>query len=62
VSAVGFALLHVSARLSATSFTVHLSTVIGIVGLAALYERGARLQGIAQPRPAQRFSWYLRSS
>jgi putative membrane protein len=56
---VGFALLHVSARLSATSFTVHLSTVIGIVGLVALYERGARPKGIAQPRPAQRFWWYL---
>jgi putative membrane protein len=59
VTAVGFALLHVSARLSASSFTVHASTVIGIVGLAALYERGARLKGISQPRPAQRFSWYF---
>ena len=37
------ALLHVGARLSPTSFTVHPSTVIGIIGLAALYERGARV-------------------
>lgn len=36
------ALLHVGARLSPTSFTVHPSTVIGIIGLAVLYERGAR--------------------
>jgi len=55
---VGFALLHVSARLSATSFTVHWSTVIGIAGLAVLYERGARLRGISQPSPARRFSYY----
>jgi putative membrane protein len=50
-----FALLHTSARLG-SGFTVHPSTVIGIVGLAALYERGARLE---QPRPAQRFCWYF---
>ena len=54
----GFALLHVSARLSASSFTVHWSTVIGIAGLAVLYERGARLRGISRPSPAQRFSYY----
>lgn len=36
------ALLHTSARLSWTSFTVHPSTAIGIVGLAALYEYVAR--------------------
>ena len=53
-----YALLHASARLSADSFTVHLSTVVGIVGLAVLYERGARLRGITQPSPAQRFCWY----
>jgi hypothetical protein len=52
-----YALLHASARLSTDSFTVHASTVAGIVGLAVLYERGARLRGIAQPRPAQRFGW-----
>ena len=50
-----FALLHASARLG-DGFTVHPSTAIGIVGLAVLYERGARLE---QPRPAQRFCWYL---
>lgn len=53
-----YALLHASARLSTGSFTVHASTVVGIAGLAVLYERGARLRGITQPRPAQRFCWY----
>jgi putative membrane protein len=41
--AMSLALLHTGARLSVTSFTVHPSTVIGIVGLAALYERGMRV-------------------
>jgi putative membrane protein len=50
-----FALLHTSARLSWTDFTVHPSTVVGILGLAAIYERGARL---AQPRPAQRICYH----
>jgi putative membrane protein len=49
------ALLHTGASVSAGQFTVHPSTVIGIVGLAVLYERGART---ARPRPAQRFSYY----
>jgi putative membrane protein len=49
------ALLHTGASLSATRFTVHPSTVIGIIALAMLYERGARIE---QPRPAQRFSYY----
>jgi len=40
--AMSLALLHTSARLSWTEFTVHPSTVIGIVGLGALYEYGAR--------------------
>ena len=44
------ALLHTSARLSLTSFTVHPSTVIGILGLAAIYWRGARIE---RPRPAR---------
>jgi hypothetical protein len=39
---MAIAMLHTGARLSPTSFTVHPSTVIGIVGLAALYEFGAR--------------------
>jgi putative membrane protein len=52
---MSFALLHAGARLSWTSFTVHPSTVIGIVGLAAAYERGAR---ISPPRPAQRFLYH----
>lgn len=40
--AMSLALLHTSARISWEEFTVHPSTVIGIVGLAALYEYGAR--------------------
>jgi putative membrane protein len=40
--AMSLALLHTGARLSLTQFTVHPSTVIGIVGLAALYEYGLR--------------------
>jgi putative membrane protein len=39
---MSLALLHTGARLSVTSFTVHPSTVIGILGLAGLYEFGAR--------------------
>ncbi len=39
-------LLHVGASLSLTSFTVHWSTVIGLVCLALLYEWGARRAGI----------------
>src|SRR4029078_13566759 len=35
-------LLHTGSALSVTSFTVHPSTVIGIIGLAALYEWGQR--------------------
>src|SRR6516164_1266991 len=35
-------LLHVGARLSITSFSVHPSTVIGIIALAVLYEWAAR--------------------
>ena len=49
------ALLHTGASVSAGQFTVHVSTVIGIIGLAALYERGARIE---TPRPAQRFCYY----
>jgi putative membrane protein len=39
---MAIALLHTGASLSVTSFTVHPSTVIGIIGLAALYEWGRR--------------------
>jgi len=49
------ALLHTGASVSAGQFTVHLSTVIGIIALAVLYERGAR---ISHPRPAQRFLYH----
>jgi putative membrane protein len=36
-------LLHIGASLSVTSFTVHWSTVVGLVALAALYEWRARV-------------------
>jgi putative membrane protein len=39
---MAIALLHTGASLSVTSFTVHPSTVVGIIGLAALYEWGHR--------------------
>jgi putative membrane protein len=64
---MALALLHTGARLSPSSFTVHPSTVIGIIGLAALYEYGARRaersepasgQPSAAPRPAQRVCYY----
>ncbi len=44
------ALLHAGARISPTSFTVHPSTVIGIVGLAALYEWRAARPSTLNPR------------
>ena len=34
---IAAALLHTGARISPTTFTVHPSTVVGILGLAALY-------------------------
>src|SRR3954469_13847599 len=55
---VSLALLHVGARISAGSFTVHPSTVIGIAGLAGLYEYGART-AVGGPRPAQRWAYYI---
>src|SRR5262245_23494027 len=39
---MAIALLHTGASLSVSSFTVHPSTVIGIIGLAVLYEWGQR--------------------
>ncbi len=55
---MSLALLHTSARLSSTSFTVHPSTAIGIVALAGLYEYGARVAKDRGPRPAQRWSYH----
>jgi putative membrane protein len=57
--AMSLALLHTSARISWTEFSVHPSTVIGIIGLAGLYEyrrwalgdgRGADQQGDSNAR------------
>src|SRR6266513_117502 len=46
-------LLHASARLSWTQFSVHPSTVVGIVGLIGLYEwRAAQRPGPSPQRPA----------
>jgi len=65
---MALALLHTGARISVTSFTVHPSTVVGIVGLAALYEHRARaLRRAAEtgqhpgstPRPSQRVAFYV---
>ena len=58
---IAAALLHTGARISPTSFTVHPSTVIGIVGLARLYEwrrdgdgaTGERASTSAAPTPSR---------
>jgi putative membrane protein len=50
---MAIALLHTGASLSVTSFTVHPSTVIGIIGLAALYEWGQR-----RTRSSGRAVWF----
>ena len=55
---MSLALLHTAARLSWTDFSVHPSTVIGIVGLGALYEYGARAAA-SGPRPVQRWYYYI---
>src|SRR5437870_2834663 len=50
-----FALLHVGARLSWTTFTVHPSTVIGLAALGALYAWRARADDappIGRAKPA----------
>lgn len=65
---MALALLHTGARISLTSFTVHPSTVVGIVGLATLYERRAQaLRRVAEtgqhpgstPRSSQRVAFYV---
>jgi putative membrane protein len=55
---MSLALLHTAVRLSWTDFSVHTSTVIGIVGLGALYEYGARA-ATRGPRPVQRWYYYI---
>ncbi|HEX3867735.1 MAG TPA: cytochrome c oxidase assembly protein [Gemmatimonadaceae bacterium] len=52
------ALLHTGARLSGASFSVHPSTVIGIVGLAGLYEWVAKRIPDAQPTTRQRVLYH----
>jgi putative membrane protein len=54
---IAVALLHTSARLSFTSFTVHLSTVVGILALLVLYEYAAR-NATRAPRTASRSAFY----
>ena len=62
-------LLHVGAQISPASFSVHISTVIGILALAALYETMARVEGrhagaaaglpfTLAPRSGQRAAFY----
>ena len=48
---MSLALLHTGVGISPTTFTIHPSTVIGILGLAALYQREA---GRAAPSKSQR--------
>lgn len=55
---MSLALLHTGANVSWTSFSVHPSTVIGIIGLGALYEYGARAAARG-PRPVQRWYYYV---
>jgi len=52
------ALLHVGARVSLTSFSVHPSTVIGIAALAILYEWAARRFVRADSTPPRRFLFH----
>ena len=54
---LSLALLHAGAQISPTACSVHPSTIVGIIGLAALYERGARSANGA-PRLAQRWYFY----
>src|SRR5436189_5146188 len=57
--ALGFPLLlHIGASISLTSFTVHWSTVVGLVALAALYEWRARTTPDAAPRRGQRVAFH----
>jgi putative membrane protein len=53
-------LLHPAARIAVTDFTVHPSTVIGVVGLGALYHWRARQHpgGTRSPTPAQRATFF----
>lgn len=55
---MSLALLHTGARISPASFTVHASTVVGIVGLAGLYEYGAKVAKDRGPRPVQRWIYH----
>jgi putative membrane protein len=69
---LALALLHTAARIEWSSFTVHVSTVVGLVGLAGLYEFGVQGAGREAretaselphpaprvPRPGQRASFY----
>jgi putative membrane protein len=55
-------LLHPAARIALTEFTVHPSTVVGLVGLGALYHWRARQRpagsGNASPTTGQRATFY----
>ncbi len=53
------ALLHIGARLSLTSFSVHPSTVIGIAALAILYEWAARRFTSPAARRSSRAGFYF---
>ena len=62
-------LLHIGAQISPATFSVHVSTVVGILALAGLYEWTAKSQGAPAgiaaglpwtltPRPGQRAAFY----
>ena len=55
---MSLALLHSGAQLSPTGFSVHPSTVIGILALATLYEWAARKVSGAAPRVSQRWCFH----
>ncbi len=58
VAPMVIALLHTGASLNRATFSVHPSTVIGIVALAALYERAARLPTMTAPTRSQRLCFH----
>ena len=55
---MAIALLHTGASLSRSAFSVHPSTVIGIVALAALYEWAARRPNAEAPTQGQRLCFH----
>src|SRR4051812_10155296 len=56
---LSLALLHPAARLDWTTWSIHPSTVLGVLALGALYEwQARRVDGDAHPSPGQRLAFY----